>query len=88
MTEITLNGGKELGTPAGCEIFYASVVANGYTYTTHFSKINAAFFQQATYGYESPAVVAGAVGLSISGAQITFAISGTVTAGYLQIWGE
>ncbi len=88
MTEITISGGKELGTPAGCDIYYVSTVADTYTYTSHFSKIHAAFFQQTTYGYKDAGEVAGAVGLSISGGTITFAISGTVTTGYLQIWGE
>ena len=88
MTEITISGGKELGTPAGCEIFYVSTVADGYTYTSHFSKIHGMFFQQTTYGYKDAGELAGAVGMTESAGKITFAISGTVTAGYLQIWGE
>ncbi len=88
MTEITISGGKELGTPAGCEIFYVSAIANGYTYTSNFSKINGVFFQQNVYGFKDEGEVAGNVGTSVSGSVITFTVSGTITTGYLQIWGE
>ena len=88
MTEITISGGKELGTPAGCEIFYVPTVADGYTYSSQFSTIQGMFFQQTTYGYKDPGELAGAVGMTASDGKITFAISGTITAGYLQIWGE
>jgi hypothetical protein len=88
MVEVTVNGGKELVSVSGLKILYLSTVANGYTYTPNFAKVHAAIFQQTTYGYKDEGELAGAVGLTISGSTITFAVSGTVTAGYLQVWGE
>ena len=88
MTEITKTPRKELGSPAGVELYYVSSIANGYTFSTPFSNINAAFFQPTTYGYKDPGEVAAAVGISHSAGKITFAVSGTIAAGYLQVWGE
>ena len=84
MTAATKGGSKEITTNLGCEVVYLSTVADGYTFDSRFGLVRAPFFQQTTVGGVEPT----AVGLTISGRRVTFAISGTVTAGYLQVWGE
>ena len=84
MTDVTKGGSKEITTILGCEVVYLSSVTNAYTYDSKYGLARAAFFQGTTVGGAEPV----AVGLTISGRRITFAISGTVTAGYLQVWGE
>jgi hypothetical protein len=84
MVAATKGGSKEITTLLGCEVVYLSAVADAYTYDSRFGSAKAAFFQGTTVSGIEPV----AVGLTISGRRITFAISGAVTAGYLQIWGE
>ncbi len=84
MTAVTKGGSKEITTILGCEVVYLSSVTDAYTYDSKYGLAKAAFFQGTTVGGTEPV----AVGLTISGRQVTFAISGTVTAGYLQVWGE
>ncbi len=84
MTGATEGGEKEITTILGCEVKYFSTVADTYTFDSRFGLAKAAFFQGTTVGGTEPV----AVGLTISGGRVTFAISGTVTAGYLQVWGE
>lgn len=85
MTAVTKGGSKEITTVPGCEVVYLSTVADGYTFASRFGKIQAMFFQMTTVGGGADP---NAVGLTVSGSTITFAVSGAVTAGYLQVWGE
>ena len=85
MTEVTVGSRKVITTNLGCEVMYLSTVADGYTYTSRFGSAKAAFFQpKETISSAEPA----SVGCSISGGTVTLSISGTITAGYLQVWGE
>ncbi len=84
MTAVTKGGSKEITTILGCEVVYLSSVTDAYTYDSKYGLAKAAFFQGTTVGGTEPV----AVGLTIVGRRVTFAISGTVTAGYLQVWGE
>jgi hypothetical protein len=86
MVAATKGGQKDITTVSGCEVVYLSTVATGYTYASRFGKIQAAFFQPIN------STITGAdfpfVRLSVSGSTITLTISGGITAGYLQIWGD
>ena len=84
MTAATKGGSKEITTILGCEVVYLSTVADAYTHDSKFGLVRAAFFQPVAVTGVEPA----AVGLTTSGRRVTFAISGSVTAGYLQVWGE
>ncbi len=85
MTAVTKGGSKEITTILGCEVVYLSSVTDAYTFDSRFGLAKAAFFQPiGTLKSVEPT----AVGLTISGRRITFAISGTITSGYLQVWGE
>ena len=85
MVSVTEGGEKEITTILGCEVVYLSSVTDAYTFDSKYGLAKAAFFQaKETISGVEPA----AVGLTISGRRITFAISGNVTAGYLQVWGE
>lgn len=88
MVAATKGGQKDITTLLGCEVVYLSTIANGYTYVSRFGNAKAAFFQQATTGYSTPGNRIGGVGVTISNGTVTLAVSGTITAGYLQIWGE
>jgi len=80
MTEVTKGGEKSITTVPGVQVVYLSTVANGYTFTSRFGKVEAAFFQCGD--------TCGRAKCAVSGSVVTIGLSDSVATGYLQVWGE